>query len=138
MTDEEKAQCKKAIAEYKEIRPAVQLGNIYRLLSPYDHLGAASMMYVSDQKDKAVWYWWKTENFYNVHIPRVKMAGLDPNRSYRVRELDRIDLKPFDCEGKVYTGRYLMDNGLDVPYTNEVEWGQKTDWSSRVLYLQAQ
>lgn len=74
MTDEEKALCKKAIAEYKEIRPVVQLGNIYRLMSPYDHLGAASLMYVSDQKDKAVWYWWKTENFYNVHIPRVKMA----------------------------------------------------------------
>ena len=65
------------------------------------------------------------------------MAGLDPNRSYRVRELDRIDLKPLDCEGKVYTGQYLMDNGLDVPYTNEVEWGKKTDWSSRVLYLEA-
>lgn len=137
MTDEEKALCKKAIAEYKEIRPVVQLGNIYRLMSPYDYLGAASLMYVSDQKDKAVWYWWKTENFYNVHIPRVKMAGLDPNRSYRVRELDRIDLKPLDCEGKVYTGQYLMDNGLDVPYTNEVEWGKKTDWSSRVLYLEA-
>ena len=138
MTEEEKAQCKKAIAEYKEIRPVVQLGNIYRLLSPYDHLGAASLMYVSDQRDKAVWYWWKTENMYNVHIPRVKMAGLDPIRSYRVRELDRVDIKPLDCEGKVFTGRYLMDNGIDVPYTNEVEWGKKTDWSSRVLYLEAQ
>jgi alpha-galactosidase len=66
------------------------------------------------------------------------MAGLNPNMNYKVRELDRIDLKPLDCEGKVYSGQYLMDNGLEVPYTNEVEWGKKTDWSSRVLYLEAQ
>lgn len=138
MTDEEKALCKKAIAEYKEIRPVVQLGNIYRLVSPFDHKGLASMMYVSDSKDKAVWYWWKTANFYNQHLPRVRMAGLDPTRMYKVRELDRIDLNPLDCEGKVYTGKFLMETGLDVPYTNEVEWGKKTDWSSRVLYLEAQ
>ena len=43
MTDEEKALCKKVIAEYKEIRPVVQLGDIYRLLSPYDKSGAASL-----------------------------------------------------------------------------------------------
>ena len=137
MTAEEKALCKKAIAEYKEIRPVVQLGDIHRLVSPYDHKGLASLMYVSDNKDKAVWYWWKTENFYNVHLPRVRMAGLDPNKSYRVHELDRVDLKPLDCEGKVFTGKFLMDTGIDVPYTNEVEWGKKTDWSSRVLYLEA-
>lgn len=138
MTEEEKALCKNAIAEYKTIRPVVQLGDIYRLVSPFDHRGLASMMYVSEQKDKAVWYWWKTENFYNQHLPRVRMAGLDPDKRYKVHELDRIDLNPLDCEGKVYTGKYLMDCGLDVPYTNEVEWGKKTDWSSRVLYLEAQ
>ena len=42
MTDDEKELCRKAIAEYKEIRPVVQMGDIYRLLSPYDKLGAAS------------------------------------------------------------------------------------------------
>ncbi|MDD5784647.1 MAG: alpha-galactosidase, partial [Prevotella sp.] len=35
MTDEEKTLCRKAIADYKTIRPIVQLGNIYRLQSPY-------------------------------------------------------------------------------------------------------
>ena len=31
-----------------------------------------------------------------------------------------------------------MDHGLEMPYTNEVEWGKKTDWSSRVIYLEAE
>ena len=138
MTDEEKALCRKAISEYKQIRPIVQFGNIYRLVSPYDRKGLASMMYVTDQKDKAVWYWWKTESMQNEHLPRVKMAGLDATRIYKVRELNRIDLKPLDCEGQSFSGAYLMNHGLEVPYRNEVDWGKKTDWASRVLLLEAE
>ncbi len=138
MTDEEKALCKKAISEYKEIRPVVQMGDLYRLVSPFDNQGLASLMYVSEAKDKAVFYWWKVANFYNVHLPRVKMAGLDANKMYKVRELDVIDNKTLDCEGKSYSGKYLMEHGLEMPYTNEVDWAKKTDWSSRVLYLEAQ
>lgn len=137
LTDEEKAQCKKAIAEYKEIRPVVQHGDIYRLQSPYDHRGLASLMYVSPDKQKAVWYWWKTETFVSQHLPVVKLAGLDPKRHYRVRELDRIDNEPLFCEGKVYTGQYLMEQGLDLPYTNKVDYHKLNDWASRVIYLEA-
>lgn len=138
MTDEEKALCRKAISEYKEIRPVVQFGDLYRLVSPYDNQGLSSIMYVSEAKDKAVFYWWKLANFYNVHLPRVKMAGLDENKMYKVKELDVIDNKPLDSEGKSYSGKYLMEHGLEMPYVHEVDWGKKNDWSSRVLYLEAE
>ena len=138
MTDEEKALCRQAIKEYKQIRPIVQFGNIYRLVSPYDKKGLASMMYVNDEQSKAVWYWWKTESFQNEHLPRVKMAGLNPDKMYKVHELNRIDMQPLDFEGKSFSGAYLISHGLDVPYRNEVDWGKKTDWSSRVLYLEAE
>jgi len=136
MTDEEKTLCRNAIKEYKQIRPIVQFGDIYRLVSPYDHKGLASMMYVTESKDKAVFYWWKTESFQNEHLPRVKMAGLDPNRTYRVHELNRIDLRPLDCEGKSYSGAYLMSHGLEMPYRHDVDWNKKNEWSSRVLLLE--
>lgn len=138
MTDEEKALCRKAISEYKEIRPVVQFGDLYRLVSPYDNQGLSSIMYVSEAKDKAVFYWWKLANFYNVHLPRVKMAGLDENKMYKVKELDVIDNKPLDCEGKFYSGKYLMEHGLEMPYVHEGDWGKKNDWSSRVLYLEVE
>lgn len=138
MTDEEKALCRKAISEYKEIRPVVQFGDLYRLVSPYDNQGLSSIMYVSESKNKAVFYWWKLANFYNVHLPRVKMAGLDENKMYKVKELDVIDNRPLDCEGKSYSGKYLMEHGLEMPYVHEVDWGKKNDWSSRVLYLEAE
>ena len=69
MTDEEKDLCRKAIADYKKIRPIVQLGDIYRLISPYDRLGVASLMYTSPEKDRPYSAEWKTEHFVNQHLP---------------------------------------------------------------------
>lgn len=136
MTDEEKALCRKAIAEYKSIRPVVQMGDIYRLISPYDRLGVASLMYVADNKEKAVFYWWKTEQFCNQHLPRVKMNGLSPEKNYQVKELNRIDNEPLAFEGKVYSGAYLMANGLEIPYTHKVDYHKLNDYASRVLLLE--
>lgn len=136
MTDEEKALCKKAIEEYKVIRPVVQMGDIYRLVSPYDRHGVASLMYVSSEKDKAVFYWWKMEHFVNQHLPRVKMAGLCPDKVYKVYELNRIDNIPLDFEGKTFSGAYLMANGLEIPYNHQVDYHKQSDYASRVLYLE--
>lgn len=136
MTDEEKELCRKAIADYKTIRPVVQFGDIYRLVSPYDRLGVASLMYTSPEKDKAVFYWWKTETFVNQHLPRVKMAGLSAGKMYRVHELNRIDNKPLEFEGKTFSGSFLMNNGLEIPYTHNVDYHKLNDYASRVLYLE--
>lgn len=137
MTDEEKDFCRRAINTYKEIRPTVQQGDIYRLLSPYDNLGAASLMYVSPRKDDAVYYWWKTETFVNQQLPRVKMAGLDPDKTYTVTELNRIDNTPLPYEGKSFTGRFLMDNGLEMPLDHNVDYHKRNDYASRILRLKA-
>ena len=138
MTDREKALCRKAIAEYKDIRPVVQFGDIYRLVSPYDGQGVASLMYCSPEKDKAVFYWWKLEYFYNQHFPRVRMAGLNPDAQYKIRELNVIDRTPLPFEGKIFSGRYLMKNGLEIPVGHNTDWRGQNEWASRVLYLEAQ
>lgn len=135
MTAEEKEQTKRAIAEYKQIRPVVQFGDIYRLLSPYDEKGAASLMYVAPEKDKAVFYWWKTRDFRNEILPRITMKGLDPEKEYVVHELNRIDTKPLSFEGKSFSGKFLMENGLEIPVNHKLAKKNETDWSSRVLYL---
>ena len=136
MTDEEKALCKNAIEQYKMIRPIVQLGDLYRLQSPYDNLGVASLMYTTPEKDKAVFYWWKTEQFVNQHLPRVKMAGLNPDAKYTITELNRVDNEPLSFEGKTFSGAYLMANGLDMPYNHKLDYHKLNDYSSRVLYLE--
>ena len=138
MTEHEKEVCRKAIAEYKEIRPVVQFGDIYRLVSPYDGKNMASMMYCSEDKSKAVFYWWKLESFFEEHLPKVCMAGLDSSRNYRIKELNRLDQEPLPYEGKVFSGKFLMETGLEIPYVHKVEKAARNDWSSRVLYLVAE
>lgn len=135
MTEDEKILCRNAIAQYKEVRDVVQLGDLYRLLSPYDGLGAASLMYVAPDKDEAVYYWWKTETFVNQQLPRVKMQGLDPDREYIVTELNRIDNEPLPYEGKAFTGKFLMNNGLEMPLDHNVDYHKRNDYASRVLRL---
>ncbi len=133
MTPEEKEMCRQAIADYKQIRHIVQLGDLYRLVSPYDGSGLSSLMYVTENKDEAAFYWWKLQQFVNEHYPRVKMAGLDPERQYRIKELNRTDKSNLPYEGKIYSGRFLMANGLEIPYRHDY----KCDYASRILYLEA-
>ncbi len=137
MNDEDKAVCRQAITDYKKIRPIVQFGDIYRLISPYDGKGVASLMYVTPEKDDAVFYWWKTETFMNQQLPRVVMAGLDPDKIYMITELNRIDKEPLSFEGKTFSGRYLMSNGLEIPLTHKVDYHKNTDYASRVLRVTA-
>ena len=135
MSEEDKALCRQAIEDYKKIRPVVQFGDLYRLLSPYDNKGAASLMYVNPEKDDAVFFWWKTDPSYGQKMPRVRMAGLNPDKLYTVTELNRIDNKPLPFEGKQFTGKFLMESGLEIPISHDVDWHKKMDYSSRVLRL---
>ena len=138
MTDEDKAFCRQVISDYKKVRPVIQFGDLYRLHSPYKGDFLASEIYVSQDKQQAVFFWWKLETYKNQHLPRVKMAGLDPDKMYTVHELNRIDNVPLACEGKSYSGAYLMENGLEFPYTHTVDYNKQNDWASRVLQLVAE
>ena len=140
MTEEEKDFCRKAIEQYKMIRPVVQLGDLYRLVSPYEGYNMASLMYVAEDKSEAAFFWWKTELFWEDHVPRIKMAGLNPDKKYTVHELNRIpDDNELLYEGRTFTGRFLMEHGLEMPSKH---WTgselHRSDWTSRVLHLKAE
>lgn len=138
MSDEQQEQCRRAIAEYKEIRPVIQLGDLYRLLSPYDNLGAASLLYTSPEKDRAVLFWWRLTNFQGVSLPRVRLQGLDPAATYRIHEINRYSSEPdLPFEGQSFSGRFLMEIGLELPTKHfQVPTSLRGEWSSRVLSLE--
>lgn len=139
MSAQERDFCKGAIGAYKGFRDVVQLGDLYRLVSPFDNRGTVSLMYVSPDKRKGVFYWFRTNNDYSAPLAsRPAMQGLDPEASYKVTEVNRIDLAPLPYEGEVFTGRFLMDNGLEMRASHDLEWGKKTDYCSRVLLLEKQ
>lgn len=138
MTEEEAEVCRRAVSDYKRVRNTIQQGDLYRLHSPYDKRGVASLMYVSEKKDEAVLFWYRTESFVGQILPVTKLAGLDSNGTYRITELNRIDDSPVPFEGKCFSGAFLMNQGLDMPYRHDVPDDRKSEYSSRVLLIERQ
>ena len=148
MTDEERAQCTVAFADYKEMRELIQLGNLYRLVSPYqpvpvvERQQVASLMYVSDTKDHAVLFAYGLSSFMKQSSRRIRLAGLDPDRTYTLHEKNiRVayhhdrnawgEGEPCELDGKSFTGAYLMSVGLEIPLSTEYN----RDFPSRIFYL---
>ena len=126
MTAEERQQCTTCFADYKQLRPIVQTGNLYRLLSPYDRKGVASLMYVDDAQSHSVLFVYKIENFYDQPLPRLRLSGLHPDKTYTLTECNvRVGEKPCTLSGKQFTGRFLMEVGIEIPL-----W---EDYASRVF-----
>ena len=128
MTDEERAQCTQAFHDYKELRPVVQTGNLYRLLSPFSREGFSSLMYVDDAKSHAALFIYKVDNYCDQPIPRLRLAGLDPDRTYTLTERNvKTGQQPCSLSGKQFTGRFLMSVGIEIPL--------RDDYASRVFEL---
>jgi alpha-galactosidase len=148
MTDEERAQCTVAFADYKELRPLIQLGNLYRLVSPYEPVPVvekqqvASLMYVNDAKGHAVLFAYGLSSFMKQASRCIRLAGLDPKRTYTLHEKNiRVaynhdkgawdEGKPCELDGKSFTGEYLMSVGLEIPLSTEYN----IDYPSRIFEL---
>jgi alpha-galactosidase len=76
------------IARYKEIRPIIQFGDLYRLRSAQQDAFSA-LQYVSKDKKESVLFAFCTHQY---HIPMLQaqlpiyLHGLDPNANYLIEE----------------------------------------------------
>jgi len=130
MTEADKEFTQRAIQAYKGIRPIVQFGDLYRLISPYENKGVASLMYVAPEKDRAVFYAYKMNHFINT-IPNVKMNGLDPQKKYQLIDLTPLSKnKPCSLHNKIISGKILMEKGIALQTL------LKNEYSSIALELQ--
>ncbi|WP_223818118.1 alpha-galactosidase [Mucilaginibacter rubeus] len=123
--------CQSALKNYDGLKDAIWHGDQYRLASPWDN-DAASIMYVNTDKSKAVMFNYLVNNRYGsgTKVP-VRLKGLDPNKKYRVKE---INLYPgtgsvLGNEDLTFTGDFLMNVGIN-PETS-------TYHTSVVLQLEA-
>jgi len=132
MTDEEREQTKRAVADYKQIRSLVQLGNLYRLVNPYDeNTGFSSFLYADDSRSHAVLFTHRVKYLYNIVEQRVQLNGLDPQKNYRLKELNaKVGQEPSALDGKIFSGRLLMETGIDLPL--------EKDYASCVFELTAE
>ena len=122
MNADEKEFSKKAIDTYKGIRPVIQNGDQYRLISPYEERGVASMMYVTENKERAVFFAFKMEHYVNQQLPHVRLVGLDKNKKYKIRELNlAADDKPCYLNNRVFSGDLLMNAGFALDLNKEYD-----------------
>ena len=112
---------KRAIETYKGIRDIIQLGDLYPIISPYEPGGWASQMYVAKNKVKAVFFAFSMEYHSKIVMNDVKLQGLDPNKQYIIKEINKNGNLYFWGDGKVFSGDYLMKVGVNTTISKRGE-----------------
>lgn len=129
MSAEELAFAKTAVETYKRIRPVVQQGDLYRLVSPLGNSQAA-LMYVSEDQTRAVVFvYGLNRQVCADYYPTLRLQGLNAGHRYKVTELNKGKGAHSSLDGKTVGAEALM--AIGVPYELGVEY------DSLVLELEA-
>ena len=145
LSPSEREYAKRAIAEYKTIRPIVQQGDLYRLISPYSgNRDFTSLMYVNESKEKAVVFAYRHLIWEAMSSPIIRLQGLKADAKYRIREVaPEIEGKAIQLDGKIISGKILMQEGVVIPELVARHKSTKAlseirptnDWKSVILEL---
>ena len=115
---EELSFAQKAVKTYDKIKDIVWHGDLYRFSNPREN-NYASLAYINSDKSKAVMFNYLT--FYN-HVFKttkpIKWQGLDPNKSYRVQEINLNKDDKTIAENLFLSGDFLMNIGLNPVLEN--------------------
>ena len=105
---------KNAIACYKKIRPIVQFGDLYRLKNPEDGSGWASHQYVSKDGKEAVFFAYSMKYHGRTTFFQTRLKGLNPDKQYKVTEINKAGWPSFYGDGQIFPGDYLMNEGISL------------------------
>ncbi|GHD24159.1 alpha-galactosidase [Streptomyces galbus] len=108
-SEEELAEAAGWVALYKEIRPVVQHGDLYRLRPPgLAQGGPSAVQYV--RGDETVVLAWLEAQRYGEPVPAVRLRGLDPTAAYECRET-----------GEIHRGAVLLHHGLPTGLRGDLD-----------------
>ncbi len=123
VSDEEFEEIKRQISFMKEMRGLIQSGDFYRLISPFEDNYCAWMV-VSEDRDKAVFAYYRILAEPNSAHRKVRLKGLDRDRLYRVK-------------GKEYYGSELMEIGIEITEAPGTEWKAPSgDYISKIFVIE--
>lgn len=101
MTDEEKAEIKRQIVEFKKYYSLIQNGEYYRLQSPYDNKFYVAWEVSRADESEALVAVVRADMEAAFRHELIKVKGLNPNAKYRINSSD-----------KTYLGASLMEQGF--------------------------
>ncbi|MDX3776736.1 alpha-galactosidase [Streptomyces europaeiscabiei] len=105
-TEEELAEAGKWVGLYKEIRPVVQRGDLYRLRPPTG--GLSAVQYVHGD-EVVVLAWLQAQQYGEPQAP-LRLRGLDPTETYECRET-----------GEMHRGAVLLHHGLPTGLRGDLD-----------------
>lgn len=124
LSPEEQEEVKGHIALYKELRPTIQKGKFFRLMSPFEGTkNETSWQFVSQDGSEVIFMYFKNECLPQGNIRKVRLTALDPNATYKVTKhlftpslaVNALDyLSNYNLEGDVFGGDELMEFGLNM------------------------
>ncbi|MBP3780078.1 MAG: alpha-galactosidase, partial [Selenomonas sp.] len=123
MSADEKEQVKKHVALYKRLRPTLQLGRFYRLLTPFAGTkNETAWQFVSQDGKEVVVLYFKTLAEPATPIRKLQLTALETDAEYQLVDylpaqrtsMDFGGEKSLQMTGQVFYGDELMYNGLGV------------------------
>jgi alpha-galactosidase len=119
-TTNELTQAKWFLEEYKQIRPLVQEGQLYRLrpsvMTPTGGFGDNGLWayeYVSSERDRAVLFAFLHSSQLGNDLPAIRLRGLKPEATYQV-EVRAVGAPPAGASGQPMSGATLMERGITL------------------------
>ncbi|NDV46724.1 alpha-galactosidase [Paludibacter sp. 221] len=131
MSETDQKFCQQAVADYKRLKPVILDGDQYRLVSPYE-TNHMSVMYANEEKTKAVLFSYDIHPRMGEKTMSVKLQGLDPDKKYKIEEINLIPERKSNMRGngETFSGDFLMKIGLNVFTTGQT--------NSRVIEITAE
>lgn len=116
LSDEEMRDIRARVELSKELRPIVQLGDLYRLVSPYTGPDCA-LLYIHGRDALLLAY--TTQRVYTDQHTRIPLHGLSDNARYRIEEL-APDATGYHCplHGQTLGGDALLASGIPIRWTH--------------------
>ncbi|MGA0558104.1 alpha-galactosidase [Larkinella sp. VNQ87] len=115
LDEKELAFSQQALQTYSRVKDVIWQGDLFRLASPQKN-DLASLMYVSEKQDKALWFSYLVGNRYREGSQApILLKGLNPSKKYRIQELNVYPgtNSPINHSQSVYSGDYLMTVGFN-------------------------
>ena len=129
MNEKEIQYAQEAVKNYNRLKPVIMEGDLFRLVSPYEGQHAANL-YATSDKSHAVLFTFDVYPRFGEQRHNVVLRGLDPNRNYRIQEINLMPGQDTWVHDRSYSGDFLMNIGLDLFTGNKL--------NSRVVELTAE
>ena len=75
-----------ALKTFDRLKPVIYQGDLFRLQSPHTN-DVASVMYVSEKQDKAVWFSYLVNSRFKAgsDLSPIRLRGLQPHKQYSIQ-----------------------------------------------------